>query len=302
MMKLLVGYDGSKCADAAIDDLVNAGLPEQGTALVVSVAEVWLPPTNGAADEENGGTNPYVEELAKHYRKIGEQAVAEAETAAKHGRERIRNILPGWDVQMAATYGSPAWEILNSADDFGPDLIVVGSQGKTGLSRFVLGSISQKVLSTARCSVRVGRGRIEVDSSPERIIVGFDGSEGSFAAADEVARRNWSQGSEVRLVGSGELAGSTTLGREWLEKAVREPLEKLKAVGLEAQLLIIPGNPKSVLVEEAEKWDADCIFVGANAAAGRLERFLIGSTSSAVASRADCSVEVVRRPGESPSQ
>src|ERR1043165_3044320 len=43
-MKILIAYDGSKCADAALDDLTHAGLPEKGEALVMSVAEVWLPP------------------------------------------------------------------------------------------------------------------------------------------------------------------------------------------------------------------------------------------------------------------
>jgi nucleotide-binding universal stress UspA family protein len=54
------------------------------------------------------------------------------------------------------------------------------------------------------------------------------------------------------------------------------------------------GNPKQILIEEAEKWNADCIFVGANSYANKLERFLAGSISSAVAERANCSVEVVR--------
>src|SRR6478672_12966574 len=43
-MKLLIAYDGSKCADSALDDLTHAGLPDVGEALVMSVAEVWLPP------------------------------------------------------------------------------------------------------------------------------------------------------------------------------------------------------------------------------------------------------------------
>ena len=43
-MKVLIAYDGSECADSALDDLTHAGLPEKGEALVMSVAEVWLPP------------------------------------------------------------------------------------------------------------------------------------------------------------------------------------------------------------------------------------------------------------------
>lgn len=302
MMKILVGYDGSKYADAAIDDLVNAGLPAQGTALAVSVAEVWLPPADSGAEDENQETNPYVVELARHYEELGQEALAEAEAAAKHAQERIRSILPGWDARFTATYGSPAWEILNAADEFQPDLIVVGSQGRTGLSRFVLGSISQKVLSTARCSVRVARGQIEVDPSPERIVVGFDGTEGSIAAANAVAKRNWSQGSDVRLIAAGDHADSAAVGREWIERAAHDPLKSIQAAGFTAEFVIAPGNPKRILVEEAEKWDADCIFVGATSAVGRLERYLIGSTSAAIASRAHCSVEVVRRPREASSQ
>ena len=43
-MKLLIAYDGSRCSDAALDDLTHAGLPGKGEAMVISVAEVWLPP------------------------------------------------------------------------------------------------------------------------------------------------------------------------------------------------------------------------------------------------------------------
>ncbi|HEX2491994.1 MAG TPA: universal stress protein [Blastocatellia bacterium] len=50
-------------------------------------------------------------------------------------------------------------------------------------------------------------------------------------------------------------------------------------------------DPKRLLIAEAESWGADCIFVGARGM-GRIERFLLGSVSSAVTARAHCSVEV----------
>ena len=43
-MKVLIGYDGSGCADAALDDLQRAGLTREAEAVVLSVTEVWLPP------------------------------------------------------------------------------------------------------------------------------------------------------------------------------------------------------------------------------------------------------------------
>ena len=42
-MKLLIGYDGSQCAKAALDDLRRAGLPREAQAIILSVFERWLP-------------------------------------------------------------------------------------------------------------------------------------------------------------------------------------------------------------------------------------------------------------------
>ncbi len=82
--------------------------------------------------------------------------------------------------------------------------------------------------------------------------------------------------------------------RERLQKLAEPALQKLKDAGLTATLSIVAGNPKQFLVEEAARWHADAIFVGANAADSRLERFLLGSVSAAVAAQSHCSVEAVR--------
>ena len=72
-MKILIAYDGTPPADAAIDDLTMAGLPEKGEALVFSVADVWLPPENLQDDEER---NPYVEGIVEGHRQKAREAVA----------------------------------------------------------------------------------------------------------------------------------------------------------------------------------------------------------------------------------
>ncbi len=307
-MKLLIAYDGSRCAEAAIDDLNRSGLPQTGEAFIVSVAEVWLPPANGEEPNE-----PALEKLVAHHREKGERALAEAETFVRHAETRVRAILPEWTISTRATYGSPSWELLSIADEMEPDLIVVGSQGQSALGRLLLGSISQKVLTEAKCSVRVSRGRINVEESGVRMVVGFDSSKGADAAVNAIAARNWPDGTAVKLVAVTDGVHPTTIGRfvppiaravdevnesekAWLEELAGSAIEKLQAAGCSAELQIVSGNPKKRLVEEAESWHADAIFVGANAFGSRLERFLIGSTSSAVAARANCSVEVVRRP------
>ena len=63
--------------------------------------------------------------------------------------------------------------------------------------------------------------------------------------------------------------------------------------GLAVSSIITTGDPKHVLLDEAKHWGADSLFVGARGLS-RIERFLLGSVSSALAARAHCSVEVVR--------
>lgn len=310
-MKVLIAYDGSKCSEAAIDDLVRAGLPADTECSIISVAEVWLPPSQANGETEE--PDPYLEKLVRRQREAGEKAVDEARAFAKHAVARLKKMFPGWCIKGDATYGSPAWEILNKGDEFKPDLIVVGSHGQSAISRFLLGSISQKVLTVAQCSVRVARGRIEVDPAPVRVLIGFDGTRGAKAAVKAVAARDWPEGSEVKLVAATDPVSPSAIGRfvppvsdtveeineseqEWLRASAQPAMELLEKRGLKVEMQIIAGHAKRVLTEEAENWTADAIFLGANSFASRFERYLIGSTSAAVAARAHCSVEVVRSP------
>ncbi len=311
-MNLLIAYDGSKDAEAAIDDLHFCGLRSHGTAEVISVAEAWLPPSN-EIDASEDELPQSVRDITQGWRQKSEKAVAEAAMLARFASSRVKAALPNWEVTTIAVYGSPGWEIVSESEKLNADLVLVGAQGHSFLSRMVLGSISQRVLTEARCSVRIGRGKIELDAGPTRIIVGFDGSRGAKAAVAAVARRRWSAGTEVLVITAIDPVVPSAIGRfvppvtrsveeiEATETLVMQEsavsaIEDLKSQGLAASFKAIPGNPKDILPNEAEKWGADSIFVGANSWGSRTERFLMGSTSAAVASRAHCSVEVVRAP------
>ena len=77
--------------------------------------------------------------------------------------------------------------------------------------------------------------------------------------------------------------------KTWIEAEARD----LRAAGFQAATIIKAEEPKRLLLDEAEHWKPDCIFIGARGL-GRLERLRLGSVSSAIAARAHCSVEVVR--------
>ena len=179
-MKILVAYDGSECADAALDDLRKAGLPSDARIKVLSVVESWLPPPSGL-------------EIIEHI-----DSDQEYLALARRGGIRLISTEPGWEVKTESGAGSPATVIIEEADEWEADLIVVGSHGHTALGRFFFGSVSQKVLTESRRSVRVARGRIEEPGTPVRLIIGVDGSKGAEATLDAAAARKWPAGSERR--------------------------------------------------------------------------------------------------------
>ena len=312
-MKILIAYDGSASAHTAIDGLRRAGLPIEADALVVSVAEVWLPtPEHEASLNDAFPTEiPGLDRARAH----AIERMKLAEEAARSTCERVSQIFPQWQLRHQALSGSPPHEILNLARQWEPDLIVVGSQGRTALGRFVLGSVSQKVLTEAQTSVRISRETIGTGGSAVRVVVGVDGSEGAKNALRVVALRRWPPGSEVRVVIAEDplvtnsayrlippvdhfIAEVNEAEHGMAEKlatdAVKELSATLKDKSVTVSSAVVTGVPKQALVAHAEEFGADCIFTGATGLSNPIERFLVGSVSAAVAARAACSVEVVR--------
>ena len=143
-----------------------------------------------------------------------------------------------------------------------------------------------------------------------RLLIGVDSSPDAAAAVRAVAAREWPAGSAVRLVTALDARMSTALafmrlsgqtGTEmseadesaWMSRTIDALAAPLHKRGLAVSSMLSAGDPKHVLLDEAEHWGADCLFVGARGLS-RVERSLLGSVSAAVAARAHCSVEVVR--------
>jgi hypothetical protein len=93
-------------------------------------------------------------------------------------------------VRTEVLEGSPSRELLRKAEEWQPDLIVVCSQGRSALGRFFPGSVSKKLATESRSSVRVVRRIAERnDDEPPRIMIGVDGSPGAERAVRSVGRR-----------------------------------------------------------------------------------------------------------------
>ena len=314
-MRILIAYDGKESGDIGINELRRAGLPIEAETIVLSVAELRVPPPPKNEMLENAFPLRYGAG-AKSLRKHAAQKLKEADQTAKRGGERLRQLFPGWNVIADAAGGKPAEEILKYAAEWQPDLIVVGSHNHTKLGKILLGSVSQKVLAEAKTSVRVARRTVGSGTSAQRIVLAYDGSDGAEAAARAVAKRAWAPGSEIRVAIANEPLKAHPIARiippvgEYvkefnediaveMQKIATGAVEELRRVFGDESIMVsssvLTGDDAAeLLVRHASEFGADSIFTGANRFANRFERIMLGSVSAKVAERAACSVEVIR--------
>jgi len=311
MMRILIGYDGSEGADAAIYDLKRAGLPGEAEALIVSVADVMMSPASSSYEiAEQALTSRRVSSGLLLAQKQSARVVLEAKAFANRASERLRSYFPNWHVSSQEPAGEPSQELVRIADKWKPDLIVVVSHRHSFAWRLILGSVSKKVVTDSHYSVRVTRGKVKRDDlDPIRIVIGVDGSSEAEHAVRAVGSRIWPNGTEVRIVAvdDGTSPAKHSLpfaasmnGNENLESALAAQRmvgwaeNELRLIGLKTSVTFEHGDPQKVLLHQSAKWDADVIFVGGRTFSSAFDRFWLGSVATGLVTIADRSVEVVR--------
>jgi nucleotide-binding universal stress UspA family protein len=289
-MRILIGFDGSDGARAAVSELTRAGLPVAADVLVLAAADAAAP-DDWSDDSTTAG---------RVARAAYDVAVDDARACAEAGRRLVAEVEPSWRVECDSPVGPPAPTLLDRTRTWKADLLVVGSTGRSAIGRRVFGSVADKLLREAPCGIRIGRGRPAAERpGAERLVLGVDGSPGSDAALATLLSRKWNAGSAVRVVTALEPSDGARFGGDresrfaWLRTFDEVAVEKLLAAGLDAAPILVENGAAQALVGEAESWGADCIFVGAHGRHGA-ERALLGGAASATAVGARCSVEVVR--------
>lgn len=304
-MKILVGYDGSDCSDIALRDLERAGLPANSEVRLLSVADTFMP----KLETSDVSAHPLVTQHMSNAATHANAAIEKARNAAAQGRDKLAAQHPEWTITADSVADAPAWALVTASEDWGADLIVVGSHGYGMFDRFVLGSVSQKVLAEAHCSVRVVKNAAE-SAGATRILLGYDGSEDAQSALNSVLSREWPEGTQVHVIAAVDLRMITAISylsvfvdeilttteeedHALVRNANEQACMKLREKGLIAESVVRDGDPKKIILKYAEDWQPDMIFVGAHGTT-KTEKFMIGSVSSAIAARAKCTVEVVR--------
>jgi nucleotide-binding universal stress UspA family protein len=149
-MKLLLAIDDSKFAEPAIHAVISQVRQDDTQVLVLHVVD-WsnfMPTPFPVVGEE-----PMFS--ARRLESIIESETKRAHELVKTAAERLRSA--GFEASTSVREGDPKMVILDCATEWTPDLIVVGSHGRKGVTRFVLGSVSEAVARYAHCSVEIAR-------------------------------------------------------------------------------------------------------------------------------------------------
>jgi nucleotide-binding universal stress UspA family protein len=288
-MNILVAIDSSPSLQVVLSETTNRPWPKDSKICVLHVQDLFGMPFHVEA------RGPIT---------AGESQAAER--LVKSAADRLAGV--GVEITTAVTEGFAPGSIVEYADRWPADFIIVGSHGHSGISRFLLGSVAQSILRAAHCSVEIVRSRSGEGRTGMRILVAIDGSDYSVAAARSVASRPWPEGTEVKVISSvsvimaaadpwysgGEVSVRLLEEQRKFATEYVEAAEKLiRDSGFKVTGSVLTGGAKGSIVSEAEDWGADLVVVGSQGRRG-FSRALLGSVSEAVAMHAPCSVDVIR--------
>ncbi|MEZ4519057.1 MAG: universal stress protein [Chloroflexota bacterium] len=220
-------------------------------------------------------------------------------------------------VETVSVTGAAAESIVRYAEDHHIDLIVLSSHGRTGSSRWVYGSVAEKVLHHAPCAVAIIRAQTKRDMFQNRsILVPLDGSTLAEQALEPAMALARSVGSDVvllRVVPSPEPLpeGLVTPGaitaeqRQMVEQSEREEAEaylqkiynQLPTAHLFFDVAVTSGYVADAIVDYATAHNTDLIVMSSHGRSG-ISRWLYGSVAEKVLRGADCATLIVRSTTE----
>jgi nucleotide-binding universal stress UspA family protein len=289
-MKILLAIDDSKFSEACLQTVITQFQPRDAE---LRLMHVVVPLAVAAPPQMAQGYAPELEPQIKAARELVERAALKLRAA-------------GFKVDSQVEEGDVRERIIDSAAEWRADLIVVGSHGRTGLARFLLGSTAESVAHHAPCSVEIVRG--EPEAKLMKVLLAIDDSKFSEAAIRAVIEHIRPEPAEVCVLhvveplllipefGQADLENLKTaedrLRRERKALVDRAQQLLLKA-GIEAFTVVREGDPRTGIIDQAAEWKANLVVLGSHGRKG-MNRLLMGSVAEYVARHAFCSVWIAR--------
>lgn len=291
-MKILLAIDTSSHSKQAAQLLTHFALPSQLHILhvvdIVSLRHAYL-----ASDSSENDFEAYRQEVTKFSQSVLHEMRDELAPYAS-------------EIQLIADSGDPAESIIQTAEEFKADLIVLGHRGMTATSSFLLGGVSQKVATYAPCSVLICKGAVPV---LDRIVLAVDGSESSNKAAAFLSKAPFKRPVQITIMTvwappypigekgsnmeSEPMSMASSAAKVKGEDLLLEVANEFKEGPYEVHTDWEEGDPPAAILESIKHHKAQMVVVGARGLKG-IKRFLLGSVSQKVLSHAPCSVLIVR--------
>lgn len=301
-MKILVPYDGTKYSLDALRLVATMALAPKSEILILNVA-----------DSKSIGLFGHEERV------IRQQEILVFESARL---KELADELALWQKHCAINYrvhfGSPKESILETADEWRADLIVIAAHERSTWGRLIRGSICHNVLDHANCSVLVVKPTEDVQDGAMgahgyKVLLPIEGSFHSYETVSWVANQVWKPGTSFKLLLAvpeyKQLNDDSMPETEYYELTKRfmalkerafqmleeHALKLGQAVGNDHVTIdVVPGEARQVILDMEKQWQPDMITMGSQGPAG-LDSFLVSSVPKYVFGHCNCSCLIVRR-------
>ncbi|WP_148263727.1 universal stress protein [Halopiger xanaduensis] len=280
---ILVPVDGSECSDLAVDYAADLARRYDATVYVATVIDVRLIATAPQYDHLRSEATALVDSVANRLEASGVATTNVVRTA------------------------KPYQGVLMVAEDYDADLIIMGTHGRSGVDRYLLGSVTERVIRRSDVPVLTVRTRDDgnVSFPYDDVLVPTDGSDGAEAAYEPAIALATAYDAMLHAL---SVIETNALGLETAPKgndegpdeAARMALEEVEANASQASAAdvvteITFGSPHEEIRSYVREHDIDLVVMGTHGRSG-LPRYLLGSVAEKLVRTASVPVMTVRKP------
>jgi hypothetical protein len=267
MEKLMVATDGSEYSESAIREAINLAKVCSSKLFAVSIVTTNL-----------------------EFETVVPQVMEKDEKEAREHLESVKNRAAKEGIDCDAIVrlsDEPFQEIIDLAGKNKVNIIIIGTHGRTGLKRLMMGSVTAKVIGHSPCNVLVVPLHAKVEC--RNILLATDGSKYSDAAASEAMGIAKKCGSSLFVisVASADTEVASAAGN------VKKVTGMAEKENIHIESIAVKGKPYEAIIETAKQKRADLIIMGSQGRTG-LERLLMGSVTERVIGHSEVAVLVVK--------